>query len=103
MSKARREQATGYSRWALINYTDVWGNAEDGWEVNNLCREYDDLWLDDTIEPQEVIEYLHETGFLTTADMSLFEIIDDGDMIEVNAAEDGQPLFRLEMMREEMR
>lgn len=25
--------------YSLINYFDVWGNAKDGWEVNNLCTE----------------------------------------------------------------
>lgn len=98
MSKAQREQATGYSRWALMNYLDVWGNAVDGWEVNNLCTEFDDLWMSDDIEPEEIIEYLHEIGFLATADMSRFDIDDMGDIIEVSSSDDGQPLFRLERM-----
>ena len=23
----------------ITNYFDVWGNAKDGWEVNNLCHD----------------------------------------------------------------
>ena len=30
--------------YTLINYFDVWGNAADGFEVNNQCIECDDLF-----------------------------------------------------------
>jgi len=58
-----------YSKYSLINYFDVWGNAKDGWEVNNQCVEYDDLYISDDCTHKEILTYLKQTGFLTTSDM----------------------------------
>jgi len=98
MDKVLKNKAEGYSRWALVNYFDVYEIEDEGWQVNNICTEFDDLWLSDDITPEEVIEYLHSTGWLTTSDMEAFEIEDNGDMIEIMDATNGQPLFGLRMI-----
>ncbi len=50
-------------KFRLINYFDVWGNARDGWEINNQCEEaileFDKEWPSE----QEVVAKLKEIGF----------------------------------------
>ena len=83
--------------WTLIDYFDVWGNAEDGWEVNNLSPEFDDLYLDPDITHEEIVDYLKSIGYfnkdVTMADLDIW---DDGDIIEFSKADDLMPLCRLQ-------
>ena len=81
----------------LINYTDVWGNQEDGFEVNNLC--YEDIFIEieeDSVSNKDILETLWGMGFLKTADVDLYEVFDDSYIIEFFAKETGEPLFRRE-------
>lgn len=83
--------------WALIDYFDVWGNAEDGWDVNNVSKEFDDLVIADDATDQDIIDYLISIGYLAhgvTTDDIVIE--DGGDYIEFFAAEDGRPICRLD-------
>ena len=83
--------------WSLIDYFDVWGNAEDGWEVNNSSTEFDDLYLDPTITNEEIVDYLKSIGyFAPTVTMDQLTIEDGGDYIEFFKADDGMPLCRLD-------
>lgn len=45
-------------KWRLINYFDVWGNAEEGWEVNNQCIEAEDIHISDEATDKDICEYL---------------------------------------------
>lgn len=85
------------STWTLIDYFDVWGNAEDGWEVNNQSVEFDDIYIDPSTTDEELVDYLKSIGYLAkhvkTSDL---EIYDDGDMIEFFKADDGMPICRLQ-------
>ena len=87
----------GNNTWSLVDYFDVWGNPEDGWEVNNLSIEFDDLYLDPDITDEEIVDYLKSIGYfnkdVTMADL---EIEDSGDMIEFFKADDMMPLCRLQ-------
>lgn len=55
--------------YSLINYFDVWGNAKDGWEVNNLCTEKTGITITDDATDKEILDYLVHVGFLATSDM----------------------------------
>lgn len=81
--------------YTLINYFDVWGNEKDGWEVNNQCVEFDDLNLVDDITPKEICEYLKSINMLATSDMRRLEVVDMGDLIEINERKGHKPLFAL--------
>ena len=70
--------------FTLTNYFDVWGNAKDGWEVNNQCIEADDLVIADDASPKEICQGLKRINMLATSDMRRLEVVDWGDMIEVN-------------------
>lgn len=70
--------------WSLINYFDVWGNAKDGYEVNNQCIEFADLVIADDATDKDILNYLKEIGFLTTSDMRKLMIENLGDYIEIS-------------------
>lgn len=83
--------------WSLYDYFDVWGNAEDGYEVNNQSLEFDDLYIDPNSSDADIVEYLKQIGyFANDVKMSDLEIWDDGEVIEFFRAEDMLPLCRLE-------
>lgn len=60
----------------VINYFDVWGNAKDGFEVNNMCSEGE--W--DIEEPRtnkDVLQFLKRIGFLKNhVRMNMINFID---------------------------
>ena len=92
------EREEKYSRYSLVNYTDVWGNKEDGYEINNQCVEFDDLYLADSLKIKDILKYLKGIGFLTTDDMRRFDVADYGDGYEIYAKKDLVPLCRLEIV-----
>jgi hypothetical protein len=87
-------------RYTLWSY-DVWGNARDGWEVNDrscLSREFIvEHSTDDGPTDSEMLEALKECGYVkhsaTTADVE-FEWTDNG--YEVSETSNGFPLYGLE-------
>lgn len=84
------------SKYKLINYFDVWGNAEVGYEVNDLCVEETGIFIADDTTDQEVLSLLVRIGFLVTDDLEKVCIKWEGDMIEIEGVETGVPLGRLE-------
>ena len=86
---------TDYGKFTLVNYFDVWGNAEDGWDVNNWCVEYDDLCITDDATDKEILEYLVKTGFLTTSDMRRLAVENLGEFIEIYERRGMKPLCSL--------
>ena len=83
-------------KYRLVNYFDVWGNEKDGYEVNNLCTEADDLWIDDDSTLKEIAKFLVQIGFLVTSDMRKLYLEDDGTYIEIYQKKGMYPLGRLE-------
>ena len=91
------ESENGFSKWVLVDYYDVWGNADDGWEVNNVSRE-DEITISDDASDKEIFEYLRDTVKYFNKSLK-FEDVDvtgDGDIIEFEASADGMPICRLE-------
>ena len=86
------------NKWRLNNYFDVWGNEKDGYEVNNLCTEAEDLWISEDSTDKEICEFLVQIGFLNTSDMRRIYLEDMGDMIEIYQRKGNYPLGRLEMI-----
>lgn len=85
------------SKYNLINYFDVWGNEEEGYEVNNLCIEERDIVITDDATDKDILEFLVAIGFLNTSDESKVYLQDYGyGMIEIYQKEHNYPLGRLE-------
>lgn len=85
----------------LINYFDVWGNPEEGWEVNNLCKE-GFLELPEDFSNEDLLEALKDFGFLVpTVIEGQIDFEDMGDFgVELFQADNGCPLCRIEFVRE---
>lgn len=81
--------------YTLINYFDVWKDPDGTWTVNNQCTEYDDIHIPEDVTPKEILEYLKFLRLLNTSDMRKLEVIDSGDLIEINQKRDHMPLFAL--------
>lgn len=87
-----------FGEYTLVDYSDVWGNANDGWEVNNQWVEADDLWISDDATEKEILEYLVDFGFLATSDRRKVGIdMSDDFMMEIYAKKGRMPLGRLQM------
>ena len=89
--------------WTFVDYYDVWNEGEDGWQVNNLSREEDDIeFAKDYPTDEELLDWLiNEKGFLkpsTTLDDLAIEDYGDG-WIEISDAITYEPLCRFEINR----
>lgn len=87
------------SVYKLIDYFDVWGNEEDGWEVNNLCsleEEYGLLIITDDSTDEKIIEFLIKIGYLGDEAQGNIRIDGDDCFIELFSKENDMPLGRLE-------
>ena len=83
-------------KFELIDYFDIWGNSEDGWDVNDSCILYRDIFLPEDFSDNEIIDTLINIGyFKINASVSNFEIVDLCGMIEINNASDGSPICAL--------
>lgn len=81
-------------KWALINYFDVLGNEQSGWEVNNQSVELSGITIVEDATNNDIIEYLVKQGFLLqTCTVDDFYILWETDFIEIFAKSNGQPLY----------
>ena len=80
--------------YTLINYFDVLGNPKDGFIVNNQCVECADLVIADDATDKDIVVYLRDHGYLTTADMRKLSVVSDGTNLEITL-KNGMPLFGL--------
>jgi len=82
----------------LINYFDVWGNAEEGYEINNLCKE-GELELREDFREADLLQELQDFGFIveeaTMKDIT-FEWA-GSEMIEIYETKTNYPLGRVEL------
>ena len=83
--------------WTVTNYFDVWGNAEDGWEVNNQCIEFDDLVITENATNKDICQYLVDRNLLTTSDMRKLYIENLGDRFEIYEKKGMKPLFGISL------
>lgn len=81
----------------LVDYYDVWGNAEDGYEVNNISRdgtfELENLEDETIIEKLKEIHYLNENA--TPENITVDDYYPYMEILESN----GYPLGRLEVVK----
>lgn len=85
------------SKYTLVNYFDVWGNAKDGWEVNDSRIEKTGIEIDSKDSDKTILKKLVEIGFLNTSDMRKLRLDDHGIDIEIYAIKGNYPLGRLDL------
>lgn len=84
-----------YTKYELINYFDVWGNPEEGYEVNNMCSE-GMVSIPDGIDNKEqvLLDLLIEKDLIKTGvTLDQLSFSYDGSFIEVYEAAKDMPLF----------
>ena len=81
--------------YTLINYFDVWGNAEDGYEVNNQCVEADDVVITEDATDEDIIDFLYQNEYVKVSDPDGYYIENQGDFIEIYDSSTMEPLFSL--------
>lgn len=81
------------------HYTSVWGNAKDGYEVNDMTEYYNGKLPD--LEDKTLINFLKERKYLTAkANKRNIRIEDMYPMLEVVEVATDYPLGRFEVMEE---
>lgn len=87
------------NHYKLIDYFDVWGNATDGWEVNDLTTVEDDIVITEDSTDEEIIDFLVRIDYLKPEVKELVYLESyDNEMIEIIARENDYPIGRLEMI-----
>lgn len=91
------------NKYKIVNYFDVWGNAEDGWEVNDLTSYYDTdetcLRISEDATDEEIIDFLIQIEYLRPEAKELVHLESyDNEMIEIVETKDDYPIGRLEMI-----
>ena len=89
-----------YFRLKLVDYFDVWTDDEGGYQVNNLCTLFDDIYTVD-LEDRTLLSILKKIGYLKK-DIRLDQItfIDEYPFIEIEERRTNYPLGRLEVLEE---
>ena len=91
------------NKYKIVDYIDVWGNAEDGWEVNLWFNDYDTedtcLRIAEDVTDEEIIDYLIQIEYLKPEAKELVHLESyDNEMIEIVQTKDDYPIGRLEMI-----
>ena len=86
--------------WVVYDL-DVWGNEEDGYEVNDWWAVGELSFTDMEIQDDKVIlEKMKKAGYLKTSDMRELEIVADYGFIEIVERKTGKYLYNLELKKE---
>lgn len=88
--------------WSLVDYFDVVGNEENGWEVNNLAVVEEEIYLDEEISEAELLKFLKRIGWMKKhVRLNMVEFEWSDGIVEISERKSSRPLGRLE--REEKR
>lgn len=80
--------------WSAVDYFDVWADGEEGWQVNNLARVEEGIWLADDCTEDEIVDmFKRVVGIRPELNVCMVEY--GPGMIEFEL-ETGYPLGRFE-------
>lgn len=79
-----------------IRSLDVWGNPEDGYEVNDSWR-CGSIEIADNATDAQIVRALQDVEYLNRELAADFFTVDasDDSMISIDRAEDGKPILQL--------
>jgi len=90
----------GYFKLKFIDYFDVWVDSEGGYQVNNLCTLFDDIYTIDLAD-RTLLNILKETGYLKKdTRINQITFIDEYPFIEIEERRNNYPLGRFEVLEE---
>lgn len=84
--------------YTLVNDFDVWGNAKDGWAVNDCSIEEENIMIDDFATGKEIVTMLKDKGYLNTNDMRKIAVEEYGTDIMIYERKGMKPLYELRRM-----
>jgi hypothetical protein len=86
--------------YQLVDYFDVWGNEEDGYEVNNLSRLDIYIYITDEATKEDIIKELIVCDYLKpNASLENIEVEwNDEFFIELFQKDNMYPICRLELV-----
>ena len=79
------------SKWTYATY-DVWGNEEDGFEVNNVFRGNTEFEMDGDKDAEILRAAKNYLGLKSSLKLKDLELEGDDTVIYVNSAKDAYPL-----------
>lgn len=80
----------------VVNHYDVWGNEDDGWEVNDSSNA-GEIEFDSEPSDEEIWDALVNTG-IAYGSFKDAEFESHGDGIAINYKKNGRPVFTLNRM-----
>ena len=90
----------GYFRLKLVDYFDVWSDEEGGYQVNNLCTLFDDIYTAD-LKDRTLLDILKKTGYIKKdTRINQITFIDQYPFIEIEERRNNYPLGRFEVLEE---
>ena len=84
--------------YTLVNDFDVWGNAKDGWDINDCRIEEENIMINDFATDKEIVTMLKDKGYLTTNDMRKITVEEYGTDIMIYERKGMKPLYELRRM-----
>lgn len=82
--------------WHILSL-DVWGNAEDGYEVNDV-RKVHEIFIPDNIGGDYIVPMLRRSNLLSDDHLDKdYDVRWDSEgFIELNRSSDGRPLLQIQ-------
>ena len=81
--------------YEVIDHYDIWGNAKDGYEVND-SRRAGEIELDSKLRDEDILKALFDNGLITLEDAEEFEVGGDDTAIYIDGPgprSDNPPVF----------
>lgn len=88
-----------------ISMLDVWGNKDDGYEVNNVLATGHSVWLEeyplDSMTDLSILRRVAaECGFSRTRNLEVSNQ-SENEIIYIDAKDDGMPIYQLHRAEED--
>lgn len=84
------------SKFRVVDYCDVWGNPDDGYEVNDVRVVREEVEIADDATDKQIVQLLNDIDYFICNDLRVLKVEDNVDWIEVYRKKDMYPLCRLE-------
>lgn len=88
-----------YYKLRLTHYFDIWGNEDDGWDVNDARVVWDNIWTNE-LDAKTLLNILKNTGFLqkhVRTNQLNFDWLGP-DYCEISTRRNGYPLGRIDII-----
>lgn len=97
IAKVKQKKKTKVNSYTLIDYYDVWGNAEDGYEVNDSMIAFTDLNISEDATDEDIIDYLISINYLAPQAKEECELENNGEWMEITRKADNYPVCSLRL------